>query len=150
MVIPATQTSLLVSLQRNVPRQEAWQAFHARYHDVIMTWCRRRELPLACAEDVTQEICVKLLRELPSYDAAKGRFRSWLKTVVNNALTDYWRRQRRMPVRAGIGGTVFLERLAGLASPESADELTGAIEQRADTTAAEVLARVRSRVQETT
>src|SRR5215468_4661430 len=107
MVIPVTQTSLLLSLQGDIPRQEAWHGFHARYHDVILAWCRRRELP--------------------SYDPAKGRFRSWLKAVVNNALTDYWRRERRMPVRAGIGGTVFLERLAGLAGPDGADELTGAI-----------------------
>src|SRR5207244_3594782 len=115
-----------------------------------LTWCLRRGLTHACAEDLTQEIWLKLLEQIPTYDPAKGRLRSWLKAVVNNTLTDLWRRQQRKPEPGGVGGTVFLERLAGFAGPEAADELSGAIERRANTTAADVFARVRARLHDTT
>src|SRR5262245_11497191 len=150
MVLPSTHLSLLRPLLADDPRPEAWGALHARYHDVILTWCRRRGLPLACAEDLTQEIWLKLLREIPKYDPAKGRLRSWLKAVVNNALNDMWRRQQGKPERGGVGGTAFLQRLGGLASPEAADELSGAIERQVNTTAADVLARVQARLHQTT
>jgi RNA polymerase sigma-70 factor (ECF subfamily) len=150
MFIPSTHLSLFLPLQRDEQNPEAWAAFHARYHDVILTWCRRRELPSACAEDLTQEIWVKLLRDIRTFDPARGRLRSWLKAVVNNTLTDYWRRQQLKPERGGVGGTAFLERLAGLADSEAADELSLAIEERASSSAAEVLARVRARLHEAT
>jgi hypothetical protein len=88
VIIPSTHFSLILPLQKADPSESAWQAFHDRYHDVIRTWCRRRELPGAWAEDLTQEIWLKLLRDIGSYDPAKWRLRSWLKAVVNSALTD--------------------------------------------------------------
>lgn len=150
MIIPSTHLSLFIPLQKGERNEEGWKVFHARYHDVILTWCLRRDLPSGWAEDLTQEIWLKLLRELHSYDPAKGRLRSWLKAVVNNTLTDYWRRQRDKPERGGVGGSAFLERLAGVASPEAADELSIALEYRVNTSAADVLARVRARLHENT
>ncbi len=150
MIIPSTHLSLFLPLQEGDQNDEGWKTFHARYHEVILTWCLRRDLPSGWAEDLTQEIWLKLLREIHSYNPAKGRLRSWLKTVVNNTLTDYWRRQRVKPEHAGVGGSAFLERLANCANPEAAEELSIAIEGRADTSAAEVLARVRARLQEST
>jgi RNA polymerase sigma-70 factor (ECF subfamily) len=150
MEIPSTHASLFVPLQRGENSPQAWAAFHARYHDVILTWCRRRELSSACAEDLTQEIWLKLLKDIHTYNPEKGRLRSWLKAVVNNTLTDYWRRQGAKPERGGVGGSVFLERLANLASPEAADELSGAIEQKTNNAAAQILRRVQARLQPTT
>jgi RNA polymerase sigma-70 factor (ECF subfamily) len=150
MDIPSTHASLFVPLQRGESSPQAWAAFHARYHDVILTWCRRRELSSACAEDLTQEIWLKLLKDIRTYDPGKGRLRSWLKAVVNNTLTDYWRRQQAKPERGGVGGSAFLERLAGLADPEAADELSVALEQQTNNSAAEILARVQARLQPST
>jgi RNA polymerase sigma-70 factor (ECF subfamily) len=150
MNIPSTHASLFVPLQKGGQGPEAWAAFHARYHDVILTWCLRRELSSACAEDLTQEIWLKLLKDIHTYNPEKGRLRSWLKAVVNNTLTDYWRRQQAKPEHGGIGGSAFLERLAGVADPDAADELSGAIEQRTNSSAAEVVARVQARLHQTT
>jgi RNA polymerase sigma-70 factor (ECF subfamily) len=144
MMIPSTHASLLHALQQD--DQEAWAAFQARYRDVIVGWCQRRSLPHDSAEDLTQQVLLKLFQELPSYDPARGRFRSWLKTLVNNTLTDYWRRQRGRG-EPGVGGTTFLEQLGRLETLETADELSGVIEDRARTIANEVLARVQARVE---
>jgi RNA polymerase sigma-70 factor (ECF subfamily) len=95
---------------------------------------------------------LKLFQQLPRYshDPERGQFRGWLKAVVNNALTDFWRRERRRPERGAVGGTAFLERLGGLAGPEAAGELSVAIEDHARTTAAAILERVRAKLKETT
>jgi RNA polymerase sigma-70 factor (ECF subfamily) len=150
--IPSTHLSLLCDVKAGGRRDQAWAVFQARYRGVILGWCLRRGLSPDGAEDLTQDVLLKLFEQLPQYnhDPSRGRFRAWLKAVVNNALTDYWRRQRRRPERGGVGGTSFLERLRDLASPEPAGELSGAIEDHARTTAAEVLDRVRARVKETT
>lgn len=151
MDLPSTHASIFVPAEKGgVLPSDRLEALHLRYRDVILGWCRRRELSQECAEDVAQEIWLKLLREIHTFDPAKGRFRSWLKAVVNNAVVDYWRRQDRQPVRAGVGGSVFLERLSNLAGPEASAELSVVIDRQAKTIAAEVLAKVRARLNEST
>ena len=152
MPIPSTHVSLLCEVSAGGRRDEAWAVFQARYRGVILNWCLRRGLSPDGAEDLTQDVLLKLFQQLPQYkhDPSRGQFRGWLKAVVNNALTDFWRKQRRRPERGGVGGTAFLERLGELASPEPAGELSVVIEEHARTTAAGILDRVRAKVKETT
>lgn len=151
MAIPSTHISLLCELGKGGRRDEAWAVFHSRYRGVIFGWCQRRGLSPEDAEDLTQDILLKLFQQLPKYrhDPAQGQFRGWLKTVVNNALTDFWRRQQQRPQHA-VGGTAFLERQGGLAGPEAAVELSSVIEDQAQTIASAVLEQVRAKVKETT
>jgi RNA polymerase sigma-70 factor (ECF subfamily) len=150
--IPSTHISLLCDLRAGGRQDEAWAVFQARYRAVILGWCLRRGLSPEGAEDLTQDVLLKLFEQLPHYrhDPSRGQFRGWLKAVVNNALTDFWRRQRRRPERGGVGGTSFQQRLGELATPEPAGDLSDTIEEQARTTAADVLDRVRARVKETT
>jgi RNA polymerase sigma-70 factor (ECF subfamily) len=152
VLIPSTHISLLCDLRGGGRRDEAWAVFQARYRGVLLGWCLRRGLSREGAEDLTQDVLLKLFQQLPHYrhDPSRGQFRGWLKAVVHNALADFWRRQRRRPEPGGVGGTAFLERLGALASPEPAGELSVLIEEHARTTADEILARVRARVKETT
>lgn len=151
MTIPSTRLSLLCELGTG-NRDGAWAQFHTRYRDVIFGWCLRRGLPVESAEDLTQDVLLKLFQQLPNYrhDSERGRFRAWLKSVVNNALTDFWRKQQRNGESLAVGGTAFLERMANLTAPEVADELSTAIEERAQRSAEKVCERVRSRLKETT
>jgi RNA polymerase sigma-70 factor (ECF subfamily) len=150
--IPSTHISLLCDVTAEDRRDDAWAVFQTRYRGVIFGWCLRRGLSPDSAEDLTQDVLLKLFQQLPQYkhDPSRGQFRGWLKTVVNNALTDFWRRQRQRPDRGGVGGTAFLERLGELASPEPAGELSAVIDDHAQSTAAEILERVRSKLKETT
>ena len=150
MDFPSTHCSVLGAMREPAGRSQAWPKFQDRYSDVIHRWCLRRGLDATTAEDITQEILIKLYKQLPSHehDHARGRFRSWLKALVNNALTDYWRRVRRAPDLRGVGGTVFLERLGNLQA--GLDELSVAIEQQQDgNLASQVVARVRARLKPT-
>jgi RNA polymerase sigma-70 factor (ECF subfamily) len=94
--------STLLALLRDLADPGAWGAFVRRYAPAVAGWCRRWGLQSADAEDVTQEVLLRLARHLGDfpYDPAKGRFRGWLQTVAHNA----WRDLRDNRRRAGWGG----------------------------------------------
>jgi RNA polymerase sigma-70 factor (ECF subfamily) len=98
---------------------------------------------------LTQEILIELLDALPHYKhhPDRGRFRSWLKTVVEHVLSDHQRRLRRRPVPQAVGGSTALERLYDLPSPVVAEELSAAVDNQTSAWEAEVLGRVRARVE---
>jgi RNA polymerase sigma-70 factor (ECF subfamily) len=93
--------STLLALLQDPADPRAWGAFVRRYAPAVAGWCRRWGLQSADAEDVTQEVLLRLARRLRdfSYDPAKGRFRGWLQTVAHNA----WRDLRDGRRRAGWG-----------------------------------------------
>ena len=152
MSFPSTHLSLLGDIREGRHPDESWATFHTRYRDLILGWCLRRGLSADAAEDLTQDVLVKLFERLPRHrhDPDRGPFRGWLKAVVNNALTDFWRRQQRRPEDPAVGGTEFLQRAANIASPEAACELSEVIEGHARAAAAAVFERVRVKVKETT
>ena len=90
MTIPSTHLSLLRALGEEGRREDAWAVFQAGYREVILGWGQSYGLDLHTAEDLTQEILIKLLEALPrhKHNPDRGRFRSWLKTVVRNVLAD--------------------------------------------------------------
>jgi RNA polymerase sigma-70 factor (ECF subfamily) len=149
MTIPSTHLSLLQALGEEGRREDAWAVFQAGYRDVILGWGLRYGLDLHSAEDLTQEILIKLLETLPRHEhnPDRGRFRSWLKTVVRHVLADRRRRQRRRLEPGGVGGSIAQEWLGDLPSPEAAEALSVAVERRTAAWEAEVLDRVRARVE---
>lgn len=147
MSMPSTHVSLLCDIRAGARPDETWAAFHSRYRGVILGWCARRGLSPADAEDLTQDVLLKLFQRLPAHahDPLRGPFRGWLKAVVGNALADFWRSR---PACGAVGGSTFQARAAGVVSPE-AEELSTAIEDRGRA-AAELVGRVRARLKETT
>jgi RNA polymerase sigma-70 factor (ECF subfamily) len=148
VVIPTTQPALLRDLRSKERREDAWAAFHDSYQQVIFDWCHGR-LDYHSAEDLTQEILLKLFRALPAHehDPARGRFRCWLKTVVANALRDHVRRRHAHPEPQGKGGTsVFDLQETG----PDVDDLSHVIESQAKSIEAETLRRIQNKVSRTT
>jgi RNA polymerase sigma factor (sigma-70 family) len=47
------------------------------------------------AEDLTQEVFIKVYRSLNSYDASKSAFPTWLTTLTRNLLVDHFRRTKQ-------------------------------------------------------
>jgi RNA polymerase sigma-70 factor (ECF subfamily) len=47
------------------------------------------------AEDLTQEVFLRIFRTLPSYRAAHGAFITWMTSLTRNLLVDHYRRTRR-------------------------------------------------------
>jgi RNA polymerase sigma-70 factor (ECF subfamily) len=66
----------------------AWQEFHDRYADLVRGFARRRNLQPADCEDILQDVLMSLNKSMPTfkYDPARGKFRSFLKTLTLHAI----------------------------------------------------------------
>lgn len=78
-----THATLLARLAEGVD-PTAWREFHERYADLLRGFARRHGLQPADCDDATQEILLALAKAVGKfrYDPAKGKFRSYLKTVA--------------------------------------------------------------------
>src|SRR5215469_6640730 len=87
--LPTTRVTLLAQLRQDPSDQAGWEEFVERYGRHIYRWCRRWKLQDADAEDLTQDILLKLTQKLRTfaYDPSRS-FRGWLKTVAHHAWRD--------------------------------------------------------------
>ncbi len=108
-----THISLLARLSEGADRG-AWAEFFDRYSELIRGFARRQNLQPAECDDVLQDVMVSLTQSMPGfrYDPAKGKFRSYLKTVVLHAI---YRRACQKPSAEALGH-------AGGQSPGLSDE----------------------------
>lgn len=138
-----TRVSLLGRLRENPEDQKAWGEFVDQYGRRIFRWCLRWGLNESDAEDVTQDVLLKLARAMPqfNYDAAKS-YRAWLKTITRNAWSDFISTRRK----PGVGASD-----EGLDSAEARDDLVLRLEEAFDHELMKIaMDRVQARVHERT
>jgi RNA polymerase sigma-70 factor (ECF subfamily) len=104
--LPTTRITLLARLRQDPSDQAGWDEFVERYGRHIYRWCRQWKLQDADAEDVTQDILVKLTQKLRAfaYDPSRS-FRGWLKTVAHHAWRDFEDSRRHDQPAAGDNQT---------------------------------------------
>jgi RNA polymerase sigma factor (sigma-70 family) len=95
-----TSMTLLERLQNNPNDALAWSVFVERYQPRIHAWCLTLGLQASDADDVAQEVLVKLFAAMRKfhYDPARS-FRAWLKTVTKHAWCDFLAARRKDPGR---------------------------------------------------
>jgi RNA polymerase sigma-70 factor (ECF subfamily) len=97
---PNTDTSLtlLERIQVDPDDPEAWRVFVERYQPQIRRWCLAWGMQDSDADDVAQEVLVKLFSALRKfhYDPSRS-FRGWLKTVTQHAWSDFLAARRKDP-----------------------------------------------------
>ena len=74
--------------------QHAWQQLVVTQHRRVYAICYRFTGSGTDAEDLTQDVFVKLFRNLASFDTDKGNFVTWMTTLTRNLLVDHFRRTR--------------------------------------------------------
>jgi RNA polymerase sigma factor (sigma-70 family) len=113
-----TSLTLLGRLRRDPKDQAAWSEFVARYGPRILQWCRGWKLQESDAQDVTQEVLLKLngLMARFVYDPS-GSFRGWLKTLTHHAWRDLAAERRRSGL--GVGERSVSELLGNLQAGEN-------------------------------
>ncbi len=139
-----TRVSLLIRLRREPTDQRAWDEFAQRYGRLIGAWCQQWGLQAADADDVSQNVLLKLAHHLRSfvYDPSR-RFRGFLRTTAHNACMDYLESTRR-GVAAGNGRAVH----EVLESVLARDDLAARLEEAFDLERLEMAkANVRQRVE---
>ncbi|HKB06341.1 MAG TPA: sigma-70 family RNA polymerase sigma factor, partial [Gemmataceae bacterium] len=121
-----TSATLLARLRQVPADQAAWAQFADRYGPKIYAWCRRWNLQESDAEDVTQNVLLKLAEKMRAFEYDPSRsFRAWLKTITRHAWIDY--SSSRKGVAAG--GSLALEVLQ---SAEAREDLVQRLDEEFD------------------
>lgn len=74
---------------------QAWELLLRAHNRKIYGLCYRFTGRTVEAEDLTQEIFIKVFQTLKSYNQAQGTFTTWLTRVARNHLVDHYRRTKR-------------------------------------------------------
>jgi RNA polymerase sigma factor (sigma-70 family) len=112
-----TNVTLLGRLRETPDDAAAWEAFVRRYGPRIYDWCRGWRLQEADAEDVTQNVLMRLSQKLRNFNYDAGRsFRGWLRTLTQHALSDFLEARKR--TTPADGNTATLEILGAVEARE--------------------------------
>jgi RNA polymerase sigma-70 factor (ECF subfamily) len=143
----STRVTLLHRLNQNPGDQLSWGEFVRLYGPVIRGWLVHWGLQEADAQDVTQNVLLRLTAKLPQfkYDPSKS-FRGWLKTLTHHAWHDFVTEAGYR--NRGSGDTSVLDQLQSVAARE---DLAARMEATFDKELLEAaLVRARERVAPTT
>jgi RNA polymerase sigma factor (sigma-70 family) len=84
-----TSVTLMMRVQEDPADALAWDEFVKRYQPMIRAWCLKWGSQSSDADDVAQQVLLKLLTAMKQYRCQVGSsFRGWLKTVTHNAWLD--------------------------------------------------------------
>ncbi|HEX7159118.1 MAG TPA: RNA polymerase sigma factor [Edaphobacter sp.] len=84
---------------------QAWQQLVVSQHRRVYAICYRFTGSSSDAEDLTQEVFLKLYKNLTSFDLQKGSFQTWITTLARNLLVDHFRRTRQDRATDSIDAT---------------------------------------------
>lgn len=73
----------------------AWEEIVRLHQRRIYNLCYRFTGSPDNAQDLTQDVFIRVYRTLASYDVEKGAFTTWLTTLTRNLLVDHFRRSRQ-------------------------------------------------------
>jgi len=80
----------------------AWEDLLQNHTRKIYSLCYRFTGRRSEAEDLTQEVFIKIFQTLKTFDAAQGAFPTWLARVARNHLVDHYRRTKKDRVTSSL------------------------------------------------
>src|SRR6516162_7409702 len=82
-ITPPTRLTLIGALAKGL----RWEEFVAIYGRIILYWARVNfRLQDSDAENLRQEVLIRVWRGIVGYDCSKGRFRGWLYVCTRSAV----------------------------------------------------------------
>lgn len=97
--------------------ESAWEELLRAHNRKIYNLCYRFTGRPSEAEDLTQEVFIKIFQTLTTYDAAQGAFSTWLNRVARNHLVDHYRRTHKERLTSSLE-----DETGGLEDKPSAEE----------------------------
>src|SRR5437764_14993008 len=76
-----------------------------KYHRRIYNICYRFAGSANDAEDLTQEVFIKMYRTLNTYDVERGAFMTWVTTMTRNLLVDHFRKTKNERITDSLEAT---------------------------------------------
>lgn len=75
----------------------AWEEIVSRYSRKVFNLAYRFTSEVESAEDLTQDVFVRIFRSLESFDPAQGDLTRWLMRIARNLIIDDYRKRQRNP-----------------------------------------------------
>jgi DNA-directed RNA polymerase specialized sigma24 family protein len=85
----------------------------------LINLARRKHVPPDDCEDIASEAITQAIRNQANYDPGRGPFWAWIKTIGENVINTYWRRQYAQK-RKAVGDVISLDALS--IEPSSKDK----------------------------
>lgn len=73
----------------------AWEEIVQKYNRRIYNICYRFAGSGDDAQDLTQDVFIKMYRTLKTYDVERGAFMTWVTTITRNLLVDHFRKSKQ-------------------------------------------------------
>jgi RNA polymerase sigma-70 factor, ECF subfamily len=80
----------------------AWAELVRTHHTRVYGLCYRFTGNAADAEDLTQDVFLKIYSNLSSFDMARGSLQVWITTMTRNLLVDNFRRTRNQRATSSL------------------------------------------------
>jgi RNA polymerase sigma-70 factor (ECF subfamily) len=118
--------------------EAAWEELVRQHTRHVYALCYRFTGGAAEAQDLTQEVFLRVFRTLKSFRSAEGSFGTWLARVTRNLLIDHYRRTRQERITDPIEeqlptldlkGTVADQPDQALAGREASEVLQSALQK---------------------
>ena len=103
-------------------------AIYNEYHDRVMGYIYARLRSRADAEDLCQDVFMKVHTKLESFDPEKASVSTWIFSITRNSVIDFYRRSRpfaEMDENLPEDGAID----DGLLNDETLEELAAALEK---------------------
>jgi len=98
----------------------AWEEIVQLYHRRIYNLCYRFAGSGDDAQDLTQEVFIKMYRTLSSYDAERGAFVTWVTSMTRNLLVDHFRKGKHDRMTDSLDASAIPDQEEG---PSMGDQL---------------------------
>lgn len=149
-----TRPTLLSKVRRG--DEDGWSRFYELYEDFIYSAARGAGLSHEESKDVVQEAMITVRNYISNFvpDESRGRFRTWLRKIVQSRIADQYRKKKRNPLDGRAGhpasedsATSIANRIPDLNEVDLGRLIDGKLEQ-AILTEARKLAKEKARMQD--
>lgn len=88
--------------------ETAWESLLQSHTHKIYNLCYRFTGRSEDAEDLTQEVFIKVFKTLKSYDPLQAKFATWVNRIARNHLVDHYRRTRGDRLTSTLDETISI------------------------------------------